>query len=123
MIKFPKKILVDLETHLSEEKQRVLSQIADLNSQDPFNDIDRLTDNAASDTEAKEEFNHERYQAMLSELQLKKEALEEALLQIKKGTYGNCISCGEMIDTDRLAAIPTTRYCMKCQSMKKNINF
>lgn len=118
MIKFPKGVLTEIQTHLEEEKKRLKVQIADLASQDPFSDTDRLTDNAASDAEANEETNHERYQAMLSELQTKREEISGALERITKGTFGFCKRCKKLIDTDRLAAIPTATLCMDCEAKK-----
>ena len=119
MIKFPKQILVDIETQLKAEKARVSAQITDLTAQDPFSDTDRLVDNAATDTEANEEINHERYQAMLTELKEAHEQITAALLRIDKGTYGQCVNCGKLIDTDRLGAIPTATLCMDCEAKRK----
>ncbi len=118
MLKFPKEILLEIKTHLLGEKERLLAQITDLSAQDPFSDTDRLTDNAASDAEANEETNHERYQAMVSELTGQKVAVEAALKRIEDGSYGFCINCKNLIDTDRLAAIPTALLCMDCEAKK-----
>lgn len=118
-IKFPKEILAQIKTHLEGEQKKLLSQIADLSAQDPFSDTDRLMDNAASDTEAKEEFNHERYQAMLEELKTRQSSIEGALKRVNKGTYGYCVKCGELIDTDRLGAMPTATLCISCEGKKK----
>lgn len=117
ILKFPKEILSEIEKHLVDEKKRVKAQMMDLASQDPFSDTDRLVDNAASDTEAKEEINHERYQAMLNELKTKQADIDAALTRIKKGNYGYCIKCRKMIDTDRLAAIPTAILCINCKTV------
>ncbi|KKS41403.1 MAG: Zinc finger, DksA/TraR C4-type [Candidatus Gottesmanbacteria bacterium GW2011_GWB1_43_11] len=119
MLKFPKAILVEIETHLLAEKKRVQEQITELAAQDPFADVDRLSDNAASDTEAKEEFNHDRVEAMLEELKLKLTQIEAALTRIKNGKYGYCTNCKQMIDTDRLAAIPTATLCVTCGAEKR----
>lgn len=115
---FPQEVLSEIKKHLEEERMRVNSQITDLTAQDPFSDNERLNDNAASDTEANEEVNHERMQAMLDELKQKGQAIDEALLRIKDGTYGLCLRCKKMIDTDRLAAIPTATLCISCESQK-----
>lgn len=118
-IKFPAEILTGIKAHLDEENKRIKLQIANLAKQDPFADTDRLMDNAASDTEAKEESNHDRVEAMIGELKSDTAEIEAALERIKKGTYGFCKNCGEMIDTDRLAAIPTATLCMDCEGKKK----
>lgn len=119
-MKFPKEVLKDIEKHLQKERKLVHVQIGELKIQDPFSDTGRLTDNAASDTEAKEESDHERYQAMLEELKLKDEAVAAALIRIDNGTYGFCKNCGKMIDTERLAVLPTATWCMKCEAAKKS---
>ncbi len=119
MIKFPKEILNQIQQHLISEKSKVEKQIAELVSQDPFSDTERLSDNAASDTDAKEEFNHDRYQAMQNEMKQKLEAIVAALQRIAKGNYGLCVNCKQLIDTDRLAAVPTAELCMNCESKKR----
>lgn len=42
--------------------------------------------------------------------------IEEALLRIKKGTYGLCEMSGKRIPTPRLEAIPFARLTVECQS-------
>jgi len=114
----PRETLTDIEKHLRDEKQRMSAQIKDLSAQDPFHDTERLTDNAASDTEASEETNHERYQAMVDELNSKLMEIESAIKRIADGSYGLCLSCHNLIDTDRLAAMPTATLCMDCQKTR-----
>ena len=41
--------------------------------------------------------------------------VESALDRIRQGSFGQCISCGEDINTKRLEAVPWTRYCIACQ--------
>ena len=40
------------------------------------------------------------------------EQLEAALIRIKNGTYGVCIVTGELIDKERLKAVPHTRHSL-----------
>lgn len=42
-------------------------------------------------------------------------SVESALRRMAKGTYGICIACNEEISPRRLAAIPWTPCCLKCQ--------
>lgn len=37
-----------------------------------------------------------------------------ALLRIKEGTFGECVTCGEEIDTARLDLLPATPFCRNC---------
>src|SRR5215469_17101579 len=41
--------------------------------------------------------------------------VESALDRIRQGSFGQCISCGDDINTKRLEAVPWTRYCIACQ--------
>lgn len=118
-MKFPISILEKIRSYLLKEKTRVGQRISSIKEQDPFSDPDRLIDNAASDTEAKEEASHERMEALEKELRRHMLEIEEALKRIKKRTYGKCLSCGEMIDTDRLAVKPTALYCVKCEQKRE----
>lgn len=38
-----------------------------------------------------------------------------ALARIDEGTYGICVRCDEPISPKRLAAVPWTPFCIKCQ--------
>jgi DnaK suppressor protein len=41
--------------------------------------------------------------------------VENALDRIRKGSFGECISCGKEINPKRLEAVPWTRHCIECQ--------
>lgn len=45
----------------------------------------------------------------------KRQALAEALEQVREGTYGLCRVCGGRIPPRRLDAIPTATLCVPCQ--------
>lgn len=42
-------------------------------------------------------------------------AIEEALIRIRGGTFGECEHCGSEIPLARLKAIPWARNCVACQ--------
>jgi DnaK suppressor protein len=42
------------------------------------------------------------------------QAVERALLRLKKGDYGVCIACGSPISRARLKALPWTQSCRDC---------
>lgn len=119
MQSFPNDVLDQVRKALEEEKTRAAGRIAELYAQDPFTDRERVNDNAASDAEASEESNHDRYAAMVDEMKARVYALDEALLRVGNGTYGYCTICGAMIDTDRLAILPTATLCLDCERKKK----
>lgn len=118
-MRFPLDFLKKIQSHLLRERKKVDNTISSLKSQDPFSDPDRLSDNAASDTEAKEEISHERMQALEKELKTHKAEIEEALDRIKKGRYGKCLSCGKMIGNERLTIKPAALYCVECERKRE----
>lgn len=120
MVSFPSDVLEQIRVHLEEEKKKLVARMAELSAQDPFSDPDRTHDNAASDTEATEESSHDRFAAMVEELKAKLADTDAALARIGEGTYGYCVSCGKMIDTDRLAILPTATLCLSCEQLKKS---
>ena len=118
MQSFPSELLEQLRLHLEEEKKKLVVQMRDLSAQDPFSDPDRANDNAASDSEAHEESSHDRFAAMLDELKIKLSHIDAALFRIGDGSYGFCSNCRQMIDTDRLAILPTATLCLSCEQKK-----
>jgi DnaK suppressor protein len=122
MQSFPTNVLDKISIALEEEKTRIQAQIVELAAQDPFADHDRVNDNAASDTEASEESNHDRYQAMGDELKARVTAIDAALVRIANGSYGYCSACLAMIDTDRLAIVPTATLCVACEKNRKRVH-
>ena len=42
--------------------------------------------------------------------------IEAALVRLRDGTFGECVSCGTEINAKRLEAVPWARYCLIGQS-------
>jgi len=120
MQKFPTNILSDIATHLEKEKEKTTDRITELVAQDPFSDLERTNDNAASDSDANEESSHDRFAAMLEEERTHLFDIKAALGRIKEGAYGYCTNCKQLIDTDRLAILPAASLCLSCESKKKS---
>lgn len=43
--------------------------------------------------------------------------VEDAIVRIREGSYGECMMCGDEIEVRRLEAIPWARYCVSCQEL------
>lgn len=41
--------------------------------------------------------------------------VESALQRLREGSFGECVACGNEINSKRLEAVPWTRYCIECQ--------
>ncbi len=61
-----------------------------------------------------EEFLYDMNAALLGNEQYIVAEAREALNRMDSGTFGICESCGKPIAQARLAAIPYTRFCVKC---------
>ncbi len=46
--------------------------------------------------------------------------IDMALKRIKEGSYGLCQTCGKMIGTARLEAVPHARLCIACKSAEED---
>jgi len=112
---FPAKILEPLKKFLTKEEKKLKLRKQELEKEDPYNNTDRLIDNAATDTDAAEEFGHDRVAAMRKEVDKALIRVRKTLTKIKLGKYALCENCGCMINTDRLAVDPTASLCIKCQ--------
>lgn len=119
MIKSVKQNIVAVKTYLEERRRQIERRIASLKKEDPFYDTDRLSDNAASDTEAREEVGHERVEALKGELAAQLARVKRSLSKIGIGKYGYCDNCGKAIEAERLKAFPMAEYCLACEKLKE----
>ena len=117
-IQFPTKILQPLQQKLQSEEIKLKKRRQDLEAEDPFNDDDRVSNNAAVDTDAAEEFGHDRVSALKLEVDKTLINIRKTLTRIKVGRFGLCEKCHQMIDTDRLAIDPTASLCIRCAATR-----
>lgn len=115
-IKFPLRVLKPVKNYLTQEAEKLKKRKKTLESEDPFNDPDRVNDNAAIDTEAAEGFGHDRVTALKLEIDKTLIRIRKTLTRIKVGKYGVCEKCHKLIDTDRLAIDPTATHCINCEN-------
>lgn len=104
---------------LEEALKAAEKRLEELNKQDPYSDPSRLNDNAASDTEAAEEADHDRVAALKNEILANIERIKKALAKISRGDYGKCEKCGEEIDSSRLEVFPEAIYCFECERKRE----
>jgi RNA polymerase-binding transcription factor DksA len=43
------------------------------------------------------------------------QAIDDALVRLKDGTFGSCVHCGREIGMRRLEVLPFTSRCIKCE--------
>lgn len=118
-IKFPAKVLAPVKKFLSKEEKKLEKRKKELDKEDPFEDVRRVSDNAAIDNEAAEQVGHERVEALKNEVDRRLIQIKKALTMIKIGKYGNCEKCHKMIDTDRLMVMPEATLCIDCERKRE----
>jgi len=98
------------QEHLTQELEQLLSsgrQTEDRREGSPF---------GKREEEATESFELEKRLALEKGLRDRLAEIEHALQEIEAGTYGQCESCGQPIDPDRLEALPQATLCMNCKA-------
>jgi RNA polymerase-binding transcription factor DksA len=116
--KFPANLLVPVANALKQKMAEMQKRKQVIAKEDPFQDTNRVNDNAAPDIEADEQFGHARASALKNEMSRGIIQIRKALTHIKLGTYGICEVCGQMIDTDRLMIYPEATLCAKDSAKK-----
>lgn len=103
----------EYQLRLEKDKEYLLLQIDELIKNDPFSDPEHASDNAAIDTDVREQVGHETVVAQLKDLRRKLNDTNSALEKIKKNRYGYCEKCSQDISAARLKLIPEARYCIE----------
>ena len=111
--------MVQITKYLEGRRKELESRQSKLKKEDPFEDKTRLMDRASDDTEAQNKAGHERVEALRRQMDVALIQTRKALTKIKIGKYGVCENCGKMIDTDRLAAMPTATLCLSCEKKRE----
>jgi RNA polymerase-binding transcription factor DksA len=119
VVKFPASILKPIADFLNGEAKKLELRKKSLSEADPFNNPDRLIDNASPDTDATEQFGHQNVNALRAQIDRRLIQIRKALARIKIGRYGICENCKKMIDTDRLMIMPETTLCAECAKKRE----
>jgi len=116
---YPSKVLQPVLDYLKKLERDLLHRKNSLAAEDPFSDDSRLNDNASDDTEAAEQYGHAQSATLTEETSDALTRVRGAMKRVDNGTYGKCVKCGEMIDTDRLGIDPTADLCLNCAKNAK----
>lgn len=113
------KTLEELKQKLLDEKKRIEENIA--RTEAGRKGMDREYETAFPEIERDQEQNAdemEMYESNLAvdeSMKTELEKINEALLQMEKGTYGICANCQKEIPIERLRAYPQADTCLDCQ--------
>jgi len=122
-----KKKLQHFKKLLLEERKDILNTINLMNSNEPndsmrenFNELS-MYDNHPADL-GTEMYMIEQNASLKDNEKITLSEVENALIKIENGTYGQCEMCGKQIDLDRLELLPHTSICINCAENKKVID-
>lgn len=114
-IKLTTAFIKSQQERMEKTRDHIGEQIADMKRDDPFADPERVSDNAAIDTEVREQESHQLIEAKIKDLQTKSKNIGIALQKISKKKYGICERCNKAIVQARLELLPEARYCVACE--------
>ncbi len=114
-IKLEKELLKKLLSKLESDKVKIESQVKELKKDDPFLDPEHVSDNAAVDTDVREQVGHDTIEAEIKDLEMKLINVNHAIQKIAKDKYGFCEKCGKSIPVARLEILPEARFCVECE--------
>ncbi|OGK44843.1 hypothetical protein A2957_03035 [Candidatus Roizmanbacteria bacterium RIFCSPLOWO2_01_FULL_38_11] len=107
--------LSELKKDLFREEGNLQKTIKELKESDPFLDPDHTNDNAAIDTDVREQLGHDTVEAEVKALEKKLELVRIALTKMSKGTYGICEKTKKPIGYERLELVPEARFCIEIE--------
>ena len=94
-------------TQLQQQIERLERDFMDESWKEPRSDDDAETGTVTAERERMMSLTRNA-KAMLAEVQ-------QAVVRMDAGTYGQCATCGQPIHPERLEAIPQTRHCLECR--------
>lgn len=106
---------MQLRKRLIEQEKTLLERITELKEDDPFLNPDHVNDNAAIDTDVREQMGHDTIEAQVQSLDRKVEMTRAALKKLMKDGYGICENCKNPIPPKRLELLPEARFCVDCE--------
>jgi DnaK suppressor protein len=95
---------------LSEERERTLTEIERLKSTVSYS-IEVVAEEGDPEL-----WEREKTLALIRTLEAKVAEIDRAVRKLDQGRYGTCERCGQPIGIERLEAVPTAAFCVKCKA-------
>ena len=110
-----------LRTRLEEERRHLTEQLDQLEADACPTEVRREgSPFGKREEEASETLELEKRLAMGKKLSDTLARIEHTLQKYEAGTYGLCDSCGQVIEQERLEALPQASLCLKCKAHETN---
>jgi len=104
-------------TRLTEEKATLEAELATVGRKNPSNpgDWEAVPDEGTMEADPNDQADQledfSNNSAILTDLEIRYNAVLAALARIEEGTYGTCVISGEQVEEDRLEADPAAPTC------------
>lgn len=107
-----RKKLEHFQKRLLQKQQELMQAVARIEQDGRAADEEATQDIADKATNSyTKEFLFHQSNTDRSQLQL----VNEALVRLREGSFGECIACGEELNLKRLEAVPWAGLCINCQ--------
>ena len=108
-----------LRSRLEAEKKRLAEELEQLQASASSSDERREgSPFGKREEEATEALELEKRLVLERRIKEQIVGVAHALHKFEEGTYGLCDSCGQLIDPERLEAIPEASLCIKCKAQQ-----
>lgn len=114
MLKLTRPNFSKLKQLLLRQKKKVENDLKGLEEDDPVLVNNALAESSEPGTDSWLADTHSRVVAIKRALIDMLDKTKKSLMAIKVGKYGKCENCGNPIEPDRLAAMPTAILCISC---------
>lgn len=111
----PAEVKTKLHQKLIKEEAAIVKRIEELKVDDPFTNPDYTSDNAAIDTDVREQMGHDTIEAQITAMQKRLTRVRAALKKISGDMYGMCENCNKPIPLARLRLVPEAKFCVSCE--------
>ena len=115
MTTLTQQLTASLNKRLIDEEKAILSRVEELKIDDPFTNPDHVNDNAAVDTDIREQVGHDTIEAQILSLEKRLVNIHVAVKKITTSGYGICENCKKEIPVARLELVPEAKYCVDCE--------
>lgn len=113
MLNFPIKTINYIKRVLLRQQKEVEKNLKVVDEDDPAKG-EGVVESSEPGTDSYIADTHTRIIVLKEQLKKTSGNIKNALLKIRKGTYGKCEKCGKQIELGRLLAMPTASYCLAC---------
>lgn len=106
----------ELKARLNDDHQRLVEQLETSKASAPQEDRREGSPFGKREEEATETADLENRLAFEKRILDQIAEIDDALVKLEKGTFGQCEMCGQTLDPARLAILPYAKLCVSCKA-------